>query len=75
MPRPKSILQRIEMDVAQRAHNCQHSKGHRILRGERRLKVRKDRSWEHYCVKCAQGILARDIENLKDLASGFQDEQ
>lgn len=39
MPRPKSILQRIEVDETQKAHNCQHNENHRLERGSKRLKV------------------------------------
>jgi len=69
MPRPKSILQRMEVDEAQRAHNCQHNSAHRIERGERRLKLRKPgRSPEHYCTICALAIIERDINKLQKLA-------
>lgn len=65
MPRPKTILQRIEADKALRAHNCQSNKNHRIESGDARLKVAKGRSFEHYCMECAVGILERDISKLK----------
>ncbi len=73
MPRPKSIIKRVEVDVALKSHNCQHNRGHRIQRGDKRLKVRKDRSWEHYCKECALKIIERDTERLKKLASEFQE--
>ena len=68
MPRPKSILQRVEVDEAQKAHNCQHNENHRLERGHKRLKVWKDRSPDHYCVECALAIIQRDISKLQGLA-------
>lgn len=68
MPRPKSIVQRVEIDQAQRAHNCQHNAAHRIHAGEKRLKVWDGRSVEHYCTACAHAIISRDISKLQELA-------
>ena len=75
MPRPKSLLKRIEVDVALKSHNCQHNRNHRIQRGDKRLKVRKDRSWEHYCIECALESIERDIVALKRIASEVQFEE
>lgn len=72
MPRPKSILQRVEVDEAQKAHNCQHNGKHRLERGHKRLKVWKDRSQDHYCAACALAIIERDIATLKSLAHMLQ---
>lgn len=71
MPRPKSILKSIQIDTAGCAHNCQHNRKHRIIKGEKRLKVTKDRTHEHFCVKCAKEIIARDIQKLKELDGQF----
>lgn len=68
MPRPKSIIQRVEVDHAQRAHNCQHNSSHRIQRGDARLKVWDGRSVDHYCAACAHAIIDRDKEKLQKLA-------
>jgi hypothetical protein len=68
MARPKSIIQRVEVDQAQRAHNCQHNSSHRIHRGDARLKVWNGRSPEHYCVACALAIIERDMAKLQKLA-------
>jgi len=68
MPRPKSLIStKIQVDAAKRAHNCQHIPSHRIEKGDRRLKIPKGRSFEHYCVKCAQRVVQRDIEKLREL--------
>jgi hypothetical protein len=67
MAKPKSIIQRIEVDRALKAHDCQHDKTHRIQRGDKRLKVWKDRTPEHYCVPCALKIIAADIAKLQNI--------
>lgn len=72
MPRPKSILQRVEVDEAQKAHNCQHNKSHRVERGHKRMKVWKDRSAEHYCAACGLNIIQRDMAELQDLVHKLQ---
>lgn len=59
MPRIKSLLIRVEVDEAQRAHSCQANASHRFERGDRRLKVRNGRSWDHYCVVCAALMIQR----------------
>ena len=68
MPRPKSILQRVEVDEAKRAHNCQHNIAHRLQRGDKRLKVWKQRSADNYCAACALDIINRDTAKLQELA-------
>jgi hypothetical protein len=68
----KSLVTRVEIDEALKAHNCQASAKHRIERGNRRLKVRNGRSWDHYCVPCALAILERDIAKLQELQRRFQ---
>jgi hypothetical protein len=71
MPGIKSLVIRVEMDKALKAHNCQRNSNHRI-EGDRRLKVRSGRSWSHYCVSCAVVILERDIAKLQALERQFQ---
>lgn len=68
----KSLLIHVEIDEALKAHNCQASAKHRIEKGDRRLKVRNGRSWDHYCVSCAAVILGRDITKLQALQQQFQ---
>lgn len=70
----KSLVQRSEVDQVQKAHNCQSNQKHRLQRGERRLKVWKDRSPDHYCVACALAIIERDIEILQCLARQLREE-
>lgn len=68
----KSIVIRVEIDNAQRAHNCQANRRHRLERGHARLKVRNGRSWAHYCVPCAKAILERDVAKLRQLLGRLQ---
>ena len=72
MPRPKSILQRVEVDEAKKAHNCQHNAAHRVMSGDKRLKVSDGRSNEHYCATCAIAIINRDIAKLQEMAERLQ---
>jgi len=69
MPRLRSLLDRVEIDKAKRAHNCQGNSRHRLVKDERRLKVRTGRNWEHYCLQCARAIVNKDIETLQNLAA------
>jgi hypothetical protein len=63
----KSLVIQVRVDIAAKAHNCQASAKHRIENGDARLKVRKGRSWDHYCRDCAEKMLARDIAKLSAL--------
>lgn len=65
MPRIRSILVRVEVDEAKRAHNCQANRRHRLRKGDKRLKVQRNRSWEHYCVACGERIIGRGIDRLE----------
>jgi len=64
----KSLVQRSEIDLVQKSHNCQASAKHRLKPGERRLKVHVDRSHVHYCTECAIKIIEGDIAKLQKLA-------
>lgn len=57
------------VDDALKAHNCQHNKNHRLERGDRRLKVWKQRSQDHYCAACGLEIIERDIAKLQEIAA------
>jgi hypothetical protein len=67
MARIKSLIVRVQIDTAGKAHNCQGNAGHRVEKGELRLKVRNGRSWNHYCRSCGEIIIDRDIQKLADL--------
>ena len=70
MARAKSLIIRTEIDEALKSHNCQRSSKHRISKGERRLKVRNGRSWDHYCLECAKVMLKNDAQKLQELSNG-----
>ncbi len=72
MPR-KSLVQRSAVDLAQKAHNCQANRTHRLERGDRRLKVHVNRSHDHYCSSCALKIIEQDIGKLQELARQLED--
>lgn len=70
----KSLVQRSEIDQAQKSHNCQANAKHRLTPGDRRLKVYVDRSHDHYCVDCAVKIIEADIAKLQELARQLKGE-
>jgi len=72
MARIKSLVIRIEIDEARRAHNCQSNSNHRITKGQKRLKVRNGRTWDHYCLECAKSIVQRDTQKLQELAQAVK---
>jgi glutaminase len=65
----KSLVVQVKVDIAGKAHNCQANANHRIEKGDVRLKVQHDRSWDHYCHACAVSIITRDIAKLTVLQS------
>lgn len=67
----KSLVQRCAVDVAIRAHDCQHNRKHRLARGDKRLKVWNGRSPDHYCAACALATIKADISKLQALAAEF----
>jgi len=72
MPRIKSILIRVEIDQAKKAHNCQANATHRIERHHPRLNIRNGRNWDRYCLLCAKTIIERDIAKLQELQRSIQ---
>lgn len=64
MARIKSLIVQVKIDRAGAAHNCKGNARHRVEKGDVRLKVRNGRSWSHYCVSCAEIIIAHDIQKL-----------
>src|SRR3569832_638021 len=63
----KSLVVRVEVDTAGRAHNCQANTKHRIKKGDKHQKEHKNKSRNHYCRACAETIIARDITKLAAL--------
>ena len=68
MARIRSFVTGVEVDTAKRAHNCQANGRHRVERGEKRLRVTKNRTVDHYCLSCAKTIIERDMAKLRSLA-------
>ncbi len=64
----RSLVECVEIDRARHSHNCRGNSRHRIQQDDRRLKVRNGRSWQHYCLACAQTIIAKDIATLQGVA-------
>jgi hypothetical protein len=60
----KSFVSRIEIDSAKRGHNCQHSRKHRISKGDKRLKVSEGYSTTYYCRVCAIKFLEIDSQRI-----------
>lgn len=72
MAKVKSILLRLNVDRAIRAHCCQHSKNHRLEAGDVRLKITTDRSHEHFCAGCALEMIDDAISKLTRLKNQIQ---
>ncbi len=71
MARVKSLITGTTVDQAKKSHNCQANSRHRINMGDVRLNVKSGRSWDRYCLACAQEILRRDAEKIADLQRQF----
>jgi len=67
MAKPKSFLKSLTIDNAKRAHNCQHSSKHRIMKGDVRLGLKVDRSIEYFCKECAITFLENGAGELEKL--------
>lgn len=67
MPRPKSFLKKLSVDIARRGHKCQHMSTHEIKQGDKRLKLSVNRTDEHYCVECAVKMIDLDIAKLNSI--------
>jgi hypothetical protein len=65
--RARSLIQPLSVDVAIRTHRCEHSARHVINKGEKRLKVRVGRSYEHYCSACAEKFIALALAQLNEV--------
>lgn len=75
MPRPKSFLQSLSIDIAQKRHPCQHNPKHTILKGDKRLKLKVDRTYEHFCIECAVKNIESDITKLQELKRQLLDNE
>ncbi|MGA0596913.1 hypothetical protein [Enterovirga sp. CN4-39] len=71
MARIRSLITSAHIDIVQRAHDCQGNSKHRLSKGDRRLAVKSDRSWENYCLECGKRILERDAAKIALLLRGI----
>jgi hypothetical protein len=67
MAKPKSFLKNIVVDKAMRSHCCKHNSNHKIQSGEKRLRLKTNRSHEHFCVKCAVESINADMKKLEEI--------
>lgn len=65
--RPKSLIVSMEITDAGTSHNCRNNENHRIAKGDKRLTVKTDDGPRHYCLACARGFLAKDLDRLQVL--------
>ena len=63
----KSILHPLSVDETINAHNCQHNKRHRLVRGDKRLKFKVQRSHHHFCANCALRMIEKARARLDEL--------
>jgi hypothetical protein len=70
--RLRSLLVKVEIDTAQRAHRCQANARHEIKRGNLRLNVRAGRGWDRYCMDCARKIVDGSLASLTTVSSGLE---
>lgn len=75
MARIKSLITRVAIDSAKRAHNCQANACHRIEADELRLNVRNGRSWDRYCFTCALTILERDLKKMREIKTQLDEKR
>jgi hypothetical protein len=70
--RVRSLLIKVEIDTAQRAHKCQANSRHPIKRGDLRLNVRAGRGWDRYCMDCARKIVEGSIASLNMVSQAVE---
>ena len=68
----KAVLHPLSVDQAGKAHDCQHNKRHRIVKGETRLKFKVQRTYEHFCVDCALRMIEKARTRLDELEQQLQ---
>ena len=72
MAKLKSFVKTIAIDHALKSHNCQHSNAHRLAKGDIRLSLKTQRSYEYYCGSCAIASLEADICKLNEFLSALR---
>ena len=73
MPRPKSLLKSFDFDYAKKSHTCQHNRTHKINKGDKRLKLKVNRTIEYFCLDCARKIITSDIKKLNNILDTIDD--
>lgn len=67
MGRYRSFIKNITVDNAIKSHDCAHDAKHRLSPGDKRLKLKIDRSSKYFCADCAVKFIDVDISNLKKI--------
>ncbi|HIF9061610.1 hypothetical protein [Photobacterium damselae] len=67
----KSLMLPARICEAQRTHRCKANKNHTIAQGEYRLEIKKDRSWDKYCLECGNKIVTKLMEESSRLKDEF----
>lgn len=75
MARARSFLESMTIDQAGSSHDCRHDAKHRISKGEFRLKVQVGRSYQHYCLQCAERFLMKDLKVIDGLLKDINAKQ
>jgi hypothetical protein len=72
MGKTKSFLKNISIDTAKQSHFCKHNKKHKINKGDKRLKFKEGRAYQHFCIECAKESLTKDINELNTLLTELE---
>jgi hypothetical protein len=64
MGKTKSFLKNISIDTAKSSHSCKHNKKHKINKGDKRLKLKKNRAFQHFFFFFSKESLKKDISEL-----------
>ena len=72
MGKTKSFIKKISIDTAQRSHFCRHNKKHTINAGDKRLKYKEGRAFQHFCIDCAKESLRKDIALLNAILTELE---
>jgi hypothetical protein len=67
MPRLKSFIKNINLEVAERTHNCHFNKKIRINKGDHRLNLKEGNRRTNYALINAIQMVRKDIEKLLEL--------
>ena len=65
MSSPRSVIQSLVVDVAEKKHYCSHNKRHTINKGDKRLKIKVGRSYQTYCAPCGVKFIRNGIDSLR----------